>query len=403
MAQRRNRRAGVEDLWFRRGASKTVENRTSRHGRGKRWRARWVDDQGRERTASFATETAAKQHIEAIGSSLHRGDYVDPRSGAQTFGVLAQRFTAGRSVKQKTASGERSLLDSRILPRWENVQLAHIVESEIRTWLADMQREVSSSRARQAFILYRQILDLAVADRALAKNPAQGVKAPRAKTSRDAVFLTVEQVHQIADVMPRAADGTLARFLAFTGLRWGEAVAVTVDALDFTRHIVHVRRTYSEDGGKIITGVPKDHAARWVPFPPGLDEDLQALVKGRPGAADVFQTPGGGVLRSGNWTSRVLRPAALTVNAPADGETPEEREARGGLIPAGLRIHDLRHTAASVAISAGANVKALQRMLGHESATMTLDVYASLMDDDLRDLGTSINSAAYPLRTGDAE
>ena len=179
------------------------------------------------------------------------------------------------------------------------------------------------------------------------------------------MFLSVAQVHDVANAMPRTADGTLARFFAFTGLRWGEAVAVTVDALDFTRHIVHVRRTYSEDGGKIITGVPKDHGARWVPFPPGLDEDLKALVKGRPGAADVFQTPSGGVLRSGNWTSRVLRPAVLVVNAPADGETPEEREARGGLIPPGLRIHDLRHTAASVAIRAGANVKALQRMLGH--------------------------------------
>ena len=397
MTQRRNRRAGVEDLWFRRGASKTEENRTARYGRGKRWRARWVDDQGRERTASFATETAAKQHVAAISSNLHRGEYVDPRSGAQTFGTLADRFTSGRVVKQKTASGERSLLDSRILPRWENVQLAHIVESEIRTWLADMQREVSSSRARQAFILYRQILDLAVADKALAKNPAAGVKAPRAKTSRDAVFLTVEQVHEVADAMTRPSDATLTRFLAFTGLRWGEAVAITADALDFDRHIVHVRRTYSEDAGKIITGTPKDHAARWVPFPAGLDADLQTLIAGRPGASDVFQTPGGGVLRSGNWTSRVLRPAVLTVNAPADGE-----EAREDPIPTGLRIHDLRHTAASVAISAGANVKALQRMLGHESATMTLDVYASLMDDDLRDLGTSINSAAYPLRTGDA-
>lgn len=397
MAQRRNRRAGVEDLWFRRGASKTVENRTSRHGRGKRWRARWVDDQGRERTASFATKTDAEQHIEAIGSSLHRGDYVDPRSGAQTFGVLAQRFTAGRVVKQKTASGERSLLDSRILPRWENVQLAHIVESEIRTWLADMQREVSSSRARQAFILYRQILDLAVADKALAKNPAAGVKAPRAKTSRDAVFLTVEQVHEVADAMTRPSDATLTRFLAFTGLRWGEAVAITADALDFDRHIVHVRRTYSEDAGKLITGTPKDHAARWVPFPAGLDADLQTLIAGRPGASDVFQTPAGGVLRSGNWTSRVLRPAVVAVNTPADGE-----EAREDLIPTGLRIHDLRHTAASIAIRAGANVKALQRMLGHESATMTLDVYAGLWDDDLLDLGASVNSAAYPLRTGDA-
>src|SRR5699024_8450655 len=334
MAQRRNRRAGVEDLWFRRGASKTVENRTARYGRGTRWRARWVADQGRERTAPFATETAAKQHDAAISANLHRGEYVDPRSGAQTFGTLAERFTSGRVVKQKTASGERSLLDSRILPRWGTVQLAHIVESDIRTWLADMQREVSSSRARQAFILYRQILDLAVADKALAKNPAAGVKAPRAKTSRDAVFLTVDQVHEVADAMTRPSDATLTRFLAFTGLRWGEAVAVTVDGLDFNRHIVHVRRTYSEDGGRIIEGVPKDHAARWVPFPVGLDSELRALVSGRPGACDVFQTPAGGVLRSGNWTSRVLRPAVVAVNTPADGEN-----VRGDLIPTGLRIH----------------------------------------------------------------
>src|SRR5699024_5560516 len=152
----------------------------------------------------------------------------------------------------------------------------------------------------------------------------------------------------------------------------------TVDGLDFNRHIVHVRRTYSEDGGRIIEGVPKDHAARWVPFPAGLDSELRALVSGRPGASDVFQTPAGGVLRSGNWTSRVLRPAVVAVNTPADGE-----DVRGDLIPTGLRIHDLRHTAASVAIRAGANVKALQRMLSHESATMTLDVYAGLWDDDL--------------------
>ncbi|MDN5688752.1 MAG: site-specific integrase [Brachybacterium sp.] len=278
------------------------------------------------------------------------------------------------------------------------MQIAHIVESDIRTWLADIQKEVSSSRARQAFILYRQILDLAVADKALVRNPAAGVKAPRAKTSRDAVFLTIDQVHEIADAMPRPADAALVRFLAFTGLRWGEAVAVTVDGIDFDRHIIHVRRTYSEDGGRVITGTPKDHAARWVPFPAGMDSDLRALVNGRSRGSDVFQTPAGGVLRSGNWTARVLRPAVEDVNAPKDGGG--ERE---DVIPPGLRIHDLRHTAASVAIRAGANVKALQRMLGHESATMTLDVYAGLWDDDLRDLGSSVNAVAYPLRTGNDE
>jgi integrase len=48
-----------------------------------------------------------------------------------------------------------------------------------------------------------------------------------------------------------------------------------------------------------------------------------------------------------------------------------------------LTPHDLRHTAASLAVAAGANVKALQRMLAHASAAMTLDVYAGLFSDDL--------------------
>jgi integrase len=55
--------------------------------------------------------------------------------------------------------------------------------------------------------------------------------------------------------------------------------------------------------------------------------------------------------------------------------------------------HDLRHTAASLAVSAGANVKAVQKMLGHASAAMTLDVYADLFDDDLEAVATALDQA----------
>lgn len=56
--------------------------------------------------------------------------------------------------------------------------------------------------------------------------------------------------------------------------------------------------------------------------------------------------------------------------------------------------HDLRHTAASFAVSAGANVKAVQRMLGHASAAMTLDTYAELFDKDLDAVGDALDGAA---------
>ena len=64
--------------------------------------------------------------------------------------------------------------------------------------------------------------------------------------------------------------------------------------------------------------------------------------------------------------------------------------------------HDLRHTAASLAVSAGANVKAVQRMLGHASAAMTLDVYADLFDDDLDAVAIALNDGATAADVGKA-
>jgi integrase len=69
----------------------------------------------------------------------------------------------------------------------------------------------------------------------------------------------------------------------------------------------------------------------------------------------------------------------------------------------GLTPHELRHTAASLAVSAGANVKAVQRMLGHASAAMTLDVYSGLFDDDLDGVAERLHAAStsdgYPMGT----
>ena len=69
-------------------------------------------------------------------------------------------------------------------------------------------------------------------------------------------------------------------------------------------------------------------------------------------------------MHTANWRRRVFGPAAARVGVGA------------------LRPHDLRHTAASLAIAAGADVKAVQRMLGHASAVMTLDLYAGLFDSN---------------------
>jgi integrase len=95
----------------------------------------------------------------------------------------------------------------------------------------------------------------------------------------------------------------------------------------------------------------------------------------------VFAGSDGGVLRSGNFRTRFFAPAV---------ERMQERDAEFPKITP----HDLRHTAASLAVSAGANVKAVQRMLGHASAAMTLDVYADLFDDDLNAVAVALDDHA---------
>jgi integrase len=104
----------------------------------------------------------------------------------------------------------------------------------------------------------------------------------------------------------------------------------------------------------------------------------------------VFTDQRGGVLRNSNWRARVFLPAVDKCQKTDDS------------FPS-ITPHDLRHTAASLAISAGANVKALQRMLGHAKASMTLDVYADLFDEDLDGvadrLDAAIRGAADQLRT----
>jgi integrase len=65
----------------------------------------------------------------------------------------------------------------------------------------------------------------------------------------------------------------------------------------------------------------------------------------------------------------------------------------------GVRLHDLRHTCASLAISAGANVKVVQKLLGHKSAVLTLDRYGHLLPDDLDAVADAFDTAADALRT----
>ena len=130
----------------------------------------------------------------------------------------------------------------------------------------------------------------------------------------------------------------------------------------------------TEVNGVMVWGTPKTHARRTVPLPRFLAADLAPLVEGKGPDDLVFTAPRGGVLRGRNFRRTVFDPAVRRVG------------------PAGFHPHELRHTAASLAIASGADVKVVQQMLGHKTATMTLDLYGHLFPDRLDDLADRMDA-----------
>jgi integrase len=382
----RNRRFGVEDLW-----QKTVydEDRkpckipSARDGQGKRWRARYVDDAGQERTQAFDRKTDAVAWLNEITAKLTTGCYVAPKAGAVTVAVVYTSWSASQShISAKTAATRKSAWISRVKTQWGGVPVVDVKSAAVRAWVAKLKADgVGVPGIENAFGLLRQVLGAAVEDSRIPRNPCDGVKLPK-RQHNDRGYLSHRQVTALARAVEREPE--VVRFLAYTGLRWGEMAALRVQDFDMLRRRVNVSRSVTESGG-LVWSTPKSWERRSVPFPAVLADELALLMVGKGRDELVFTDMRGGVLRNSNWRARVF--------APAVAKCRKVDESFPSITP-----HDLRHTAASLAISAGANVKAVQRMLGHAKASMTLDVYADLFDTDLDAVAVELDAAIRATR-----
>ncbi|AQA06184.1 site-specific integrase [Mycobacterium sp. MS1601] len=369
------------------GAVRSIPS--ANHGKGKRYRARYVDDAGRERARGFTRKSDAQKWLDSeVTAKLATGTYIEPSAGRVTVSAVYQSwFSAQAHISAKTAVTRRSVWNSRVEPQWGNTLVADVRPAAIRAWVAAMVTDGAGTPIiENAFGVLRQVLGAAVEDNRIARNPCDGIKLPKRKHS-DRGYLTHKQVVALAATVDR--DGMVVRFLAYTGLRWGEMAALRVQDFDMLRRRVNVSRSVTESGG-LQWSTPKTWERRSVPFPATLCDELAALMIGKGRDDLVFTDQRGGVLRNSNWRTRVFRPAVLSCQL-TDPTFPT------------ITPHDLRHTAASLAVSARANVKAVQRMLGHAKASMTLDTYADLFDDDLDEvadrLDMAIKATADGLRT----
>jgi integrase len=274
-------------------------------------------------------------------------------------------------LRPSTRARYDGIVKKQIKPRWGNVKLADVTHVDVVAWVNGL--ELAPATVKYVHRVFSLMLELAVRDGRIIKNPAAGVKMPKVAPT-DKSFLTHEQVAFLADACGEHRLAVLV--LAYCGLRWAELAALRVKRLDLLRRRIDIAEAVTEVRGELVWDPPKTNRRRSVPLPNFLVDALAVHVAGKAADDLVFIGGRGGVLRNLNWRRDVFDAAAASVGLE------------------GLTPHELRHTAASLAVSAGANVKAVQNLLGHASAAMTLDVYSGLFDDDLDGLALRLDEQA---------
>lgn len=317
----------------------------------------------------FKTKRDAEAFANTVEVTKMRGEYVAPALGRITVGELGPGWLTRQEgvMKPSAYHSVESAWRVHVQPRWSSTQIADISYSAVQAWITQLATRRKATVVITAYSVLARILDDAVRDRRLAANPARGVKLP-ARARRKNIYLNADQLHALA--MEAGRYRSLVLLLGTAGLRWGEAAALRVSDIDFLKRKIVLHENAVSVGSKVHVGTLKSGKHRTIALPGFVVDELSRTCDGKERDELLWPARAGGYLgppsSHDSWLS-----GAVDRCRKADKTFPR------------ITAHALRHTAASLAIASGANVKVVQRMLGHASAAMTLDVYADLFEDDL--------------------
>lgn len=356
----------VEDRWWRRVQGRRVPRQ--RCGRGLRWRARYRDADGRQRSRSFARKPDAVRFLALVQADLLRGSYIDPGRSRTALSVYARLWLDSLSVRPSTRRTYDSHLRAWILPALGARTLASITPTDVRGLVRRLSEQLAPSTAHHVHGLLSAILRAAVEDGYLARNPAART-APGRPRRPQVRPLTVAQVQALLDATPERFR--VAVLLgAGCGLRIGEVLGLPVSAVNLTgRELVVRQQLQALPNQPLRLRPPKSHcSARTVPLPDVVAETIIEHLRRWPPAGEeqdlLVRSVTGRPLWPRTFHSRIWRTATTNAGLP------------------GVRFHQLRHFYASALIRAGESVKTVQTALGHASAVETLQIYVGLWPDN---------------------
>ncbi len=338
-----------------------------------------VNYRGHRKTRVFNSTKGAERYATDVEALLKLGKVADvftdpaPESPAPTFKEAAERWLAidGGGVKTNTRDTYGSILALHILPVFGSRPITEIAGAEVENWWGGIQaKKFSRKHMGNIRTVLTSIFRRALIAGILPRNPADVIAGRIGREDcevRQAEWLTEQELTKVL-AMAKDREPRYYPFLltvGSTGLRAGEALALQVGDVDPTRCRLAIRRAIR----KHRVGSPKSGKPRTVDMPPSSMTILRGWI-------DTIRAEAAVRGQEATW----LFPS-LTGQQPMD-EAPIRGAFRRCLNAAGilrcLRLHDLRHTYASLALQRGVDLLVVSRQLGHKGIGITADVYGHL-------------------------
>ena len=342
-----------------------------------RWQARVLLSNGQRIKAdrTFGTKADATLWLDHQRTALAAGRRDDPERARVSLDDFAWEWLGQQAhLAPRTREIYAHQLEAHVLARIDDdipalgdIALNALTPELIRTWYQALIINYTRSIAAKAYVRLRQVLNQAVDDERILRNPCR-IRRAGAEHHQEQRFASMPELLDLVQATPERYRAMILT-AGLAGLRQGELLALRRSDIDLSTGVIHVRRKRQQlDSGEIIEGAPKSEAGkRTVALPGPLVDVLRAHLTdfvARGDDAYVFTSSDGQPIERNNFRNRVWIPATRAAALE------------------GLRFHDLRHTAGTLAARTGATTKELMARLGHSSANAALVYQHASADRD---------------------
>ncbi len=362
MARKKERGNGDGDVWPRRNkAGKVIGYRASywvETADGPRRRYVSGKNKGETRAALSKAKAGREDGVFSDAGTTKLGEYLD--------GWLED--TRG-TVRQRTWERYEQIVRVHIKPALGRTKLKTLNPAQVRALYRERLEAGSSPRTVQyVHVTLHKALEQAQSDGLVPRNVAKGIKAPRPK-KKEIRPLTPEQARTFLEAARGERFEALFVVAVHCGLRAGELLGLKWDDVDLEAGALRVRRTLSETGDGPIFEPPKNGKGRNVPLTntavqalrDHLARQMQEIGGGYEDRGLVFASQTGNTMSASNLVNRNFKPLLKRARLPV------------------IRLHDLRHTCATLLLVKGVHPKYVQELLGHANISITLDTYSHVI------------------------